>query len=63
MFFRLFQLILAALVGVCATARLENTYLPPAGASGAGGGGVGLGTPSFGRPAGSGGGGFGEKVI
>lgn len=35
------------LVSVSTCARLDNTYLPPAGASQAGGG-AGLGTPSFG---------------
>lgn len=56
----LLQIILALFVGVCLAARLENTYLPPAGAAGAGGG-AGLGTPSFGRPGGPGGPGFGKN--
>lgn len=58
--FDLLQLMIAALIGVCAAARLENTYLPPAGAAGAGGG-AGLGAPAFGRPGGAGGSGaFGK---
>lgn len=42
------------MIGVCSAARLENNYLPPPGAAGAGGG-PGLATPGFGgggRPAG-----------
>lgn len=61
--FCILQIILTLAVGLCYAARLENTYLPPAGAAGAGGGGAGLGTPSFGgRPGGHGGGGFGKKT-
>lgn len=37
---------------MCCAARLENTYLPPAGAGGAGGG-PGLSTPFGSRPGGS----------
>lgn len=46
------------LVGICSAARLENTYLPPNGAQGAGGG-PGLAAP---RPGGNGAGGPGGML-
>lgn len=41
-------------IGTCYAARLENTYLPPSGAGGAGGG-PGLATPFGPRPGAAGG--------
>lgn len=50
------QIVIACLIAVSSAARLENNYLPPPGASGAGGG-PGLAAPGFGgRPAGGAGG-------
>lgn len=55
-----FQLIfLTTAIGICSAARLENTYLPPTGAGGAGGG-PGLATPFGPRP---GGGGNGKTIL
>lgn len=47
------QFIASVLLGVCSAARLENTYLPPNGANGAGGG-PGLGVPKPGGGNGNG---------
>lgn len=62
------QFLIVGLIAVSSAARLENNYLPPPGASGAGGG-PGLATPGFGggRPGGpsagpSGGGNFGGSA-
>lgn len=49
-------MIAVALIAVCSAARLENTYLPPNGANGAGGG---NGIPPPYRP----GGGPGKKIV
>lgn len=46
-------IIIAAAIGLCSAARLENTYLPPSGAGGAGGG-PGLAAPFGPRPGGGG---------
>ncbi|XP_031345565.1 pupal cuticle protein 36-like [Photinus pyralis] len=53
-------LLLAVVVGACYCARLDNTYLPPAGAHGAGGG-PGLSAPFGPRPSGGGAPGFGGR--
>lgn len=45
-----FQIVLACILSTCYAARLENTYLPPGGAGGAGGN--GLPAPFPGRPGG-----------
>lgn len=55
MVFLLFQFVLACLVAVAAAARLDNTYLPPAGAGGAGGSGSILSGPHGGGANGAGG--------
>lgn len=44
------QVILAGILSTCYAARLDNTYLPPGGAAGAGG--SGLPAPFPGRPGG-----------
>lgn len=55
LFFPFFQFVVASLIALASCARLDNNYLPPPGASGAGGG-PGLSTPGFGgRPGGAGG--------
>lgn len=51
----LFQFVVAALISACFAAKLDNTYLPPAGA-GTSGGGPGLATPFGGGAPGSQGG-------
>lgn len=52
-----FQTIFLGVLGVCYSARLENTYLPPNGAQGAGGG------PGLTAPFGPQTGGAGKKTL